>query len=129
MDAVGDVANGHLVLGPARKQRLEDAPADFPVQLAHTVDPATAPQGQIGHGEWFLVVIGILPSQGHQFRERDAESIFGVTAEMLPHQIWREAIKAGFHRGVRREEVAGASHLERHLETVSYTHLTLPTNR
>ena len=37
-------------------------------------------------------------------------------AEMLPHQIRREAIKAGFHRGVGREEIAGPGHLERHLK-------------
>ena len=60
MDAVGNVANGHLVLGPAGEQGLEDTPADFPVQLAHAVDRATAAQGEIGHVEWFPVVGRIL---------------------------------------------------------------------
>ena len=35
---------------------------------------------------------------------------------MTPEQIRRKAVKAGFHRGVRREEVAGTRHLERHLK-------------
>jgi hypothetical protein len=62
MDAVGDVANRHLVLGPAGEQGLEDAAADFPVQLAHTVDRPTAAQGEICHVEGFLVVAGIKAS-------------------------------------------------------------------
>ena len=62
MDAVRDVANGHLVGGPAGEQGLEDAPAHFPVQLADAIDRATAAQGQICHVEGFLVVVGILSS-------------------------------------------------------------------
>ena len=42
--------------------------------------------------------------------------IFGIIAQMLPDQIRREAIKAGFHRGVGRKEIAGPGHLERHLK-------------
>ena len=69
MDPVGHMANGHLVLGPAGKQGLEDVPADFAVQLADAVDRAAAPDGEVRHVEGFLVVVGILPSQGHQIPE------------------------------------------------------------
>ena len=116
MDAVRDVANGHLVLWPAGKQRLEDAPAHFAVQLAHAVDRATAAYRQIRHVERFLVVVGILSTQGHQVPEREAQLTLGVIAEMLPHQMRREAIETRGHGGVGGEEIPGPRHLERHVE-------------
>ena len=35
---------------------------------------------------------------------------------MLPDQVRGEAIKAGFHRGMGRKEIAGPRHLEGHLK-------------
>ena len=90
----------------------------FSVQPAHAVDRATAAHRQIRHVEGFLVVVGILPSQGHQVPEREAQLILGIIAKILPHQIRREAIETRGHRGMRGEEVPGPGHLERHLEGV-----------
>ena len=42
--------------------------------------------------------------------------ILGIIAQMLPEQLRREAIKAGFHRRVGRKEIASPGHLERHLK-------------
>ena len=41
---------------------------------------------------------------------------FGVIAEMLPHQIRREAIETRGHGGMRGEEIPSPGHLERHLK-------------
>ena len=38
MDAIGDVADRHLGGRPARKQRLEDPPADLAMQAADAED-------------------------------------------------------------------------------------------
>ena len=86
------------------------------MQLAHAVDRATAAYRQVRHIEGFLVVVGILPSQGHQVPEREAQLTFGVIAEMLPHQVRREAIETRGHGGVRGEEIPSPGHLERHVE-------------
>ena len=40
----------------------------------------------------------------------------GVDAQILPHQLRREAVEAGFHRRVRGEKIAGPRDRERHRE-------------
>ena len=70
VDAVGDVADRHFVLRPARKERRKDVPAHLPVQAAHAVDRAAAANRQIGHVERLRRVVRVLAAQGQQIVER-----------------------------------------------------------
>src|SRR5579862_3820588 len=51
VDAVGHMADWHLVLRPSYKQRLKEMPADFPMQAAYTIHRTAPTKCQIRHIE------------------------------------------------------------------------------
>ena len=60
MDSVGHVSDGHFVLGPVRKERLKEVPADFPMQATYAIHRPAPPDCQIGHVETLRRVVRIL---------------------------------------------------------------------
>ena len=83
--AVGHMAYRNLGLWPAREERRKQAPADVAVQAADRVDGATPAHRQVGHVERLVGVVWMLPAEGHEVVEADAE-LLGVGAEIQPHQ-------------------------------------------
>ena len=57
---------GHFGLGPAREERLEEAPAHLAVQAADAVDRAAAADGQVGHVERLRRVVRVPAAEGQQ---------------------------------------------------------------
>ena len=108
VDAVGDVSDRDLVLGPVRKERLEDVPAHLPVQAAHAIDRPAPAKGQIGHVEAFGRVVRVLAAEGQQTLDRDPELLLCVTTEVLLDEGGRETVEARGHGRVGREEVPGS---------------------
>ncbi len=88
VNAVGHGADRNLLLGPSRKEWLEDMPAHPPMQLAHAVDLAAAPDGELRHIEGFRSISRILPAQREQILKRDGEFILCIMAEILFGQVW-----------------------------------------
>src|SRR5579864_2156570 len=115
MDAVRHVADRNLALGPARKQRLEDMPADPSMLAADANAKPRTPHGQVSHIEWLGGVVRSAATEGQQFRERHADFI-KKTLEVMRircDQLRRKPIKRGFDRSMGRENVAGARRPER----------------
>ena len=69
VDSVGHMSDGHFVLRPARKERLEEVPAHLPVQATHAIDRPAPADCQIGHVETLRRVVRILAAQGQQIVE------------------------------------------------------------
>src|SRR5208337_4917906 len=105
-----------FVQRPAGEQRLEDAPADLAVQAAHAVDRPAPADRQICHVETFRRVVRVLAAQGQQIVECYAESLLGITAEVLLDKGRRETVKAGGHGSVGGEEVSRSSGGQRYFE-------------
>ncbi len=110
VDAIGDMADRHLALWPAAKQRLEDVPADPAVLAADADAQPGATHRQIGHVERLSRVVRIGTAERQNLRQRDANLAQKAVeiARVGVDQRRREAIEPGFHRGMRREDVAGA---------------------
>ena len=114
VDAVGDGADGHFVLGHAGPDVLPQPLADFAVELAHAVGVAAGAQGEDGHREGVHLVDGRLPV-GEEVVEGDAD-LGRVIAEIFLHQIPWESVVARRDRGVGGEDVGCGHELEGALE-------------
>ena len=62
MHAVGDVADGNLILRNTRPDRLPHPAGDLPVQRTDSIGRGRHAQRQHGHAELFGVVGGVLPA-------------------------------------------------------------------
>ena len=62
MHAVGDVADGNLILRDTRPDGLPHSPGDLPVQRADSIGRGRHAQRQHRHAELFGVVGGVLPA-------------------------------------------------------------------
>lgn len=115
MDAVGDVLDGDLILGPTREQGLEQHTADGSVKAADAVDGSAAADGEVGHVE---IRAAVSPKAQHLI-EGDAEGFLRVAGEVAAHQIGREDIESGGDGGMGGEQVAGAGDGEGDIERLS----------
>ena len=106
MDSVGHVADGDFFLGPARKQRPKEVPADFPMQATHPIDRSAAPDCQVGHVESLRRVVRILAAKSQQIVKGNAEPLFGIPPKVLLDEGRSESVKTGGHCRVRGEEVS-----------------------
>ena len=106
--AVGHVSDGHFVLRPPREQGRKQMPAHAAVEAADAVDGAAAAHGEVGEIERLRVVVGILAAEREERAEREPEVFVGVTAEKVFDEGRSEAVEAGGHGGVGREDGADA---------------------
>ena len=100
---VGDVADRHVLLGPAREQGLPHPPRDHAVQRADAVGVLRELQRQHGHAERLVVVGRVDPPQAHEVLVREVQGLADL-AEVLLHQRGREPVVAGGHRRVGGED-------------------------
>ena len=105
VDAVGDVADGDLLLGPPRPEMGPHPPRDVAVQVAHGVGPPRELQPQHGHAERLVVVLRLDAAQAHQLFEGDAQLVAQGTKVLLD-QVAIETVVAGRHGRVRGEDRA-----------------------
>ena len=75
VDAVGDVADGDLLLRPPRPEMGPHPPRDVAVQVAHGVGPPRELQPQHGHAERLVLVLRLDAAQAHQLLEGDAQLV------------------------------------------------------
>ena len=106
VDTVGDRPDRHLVDRHVRPQPLEHLPAHLAVQRGDAVRPRREAQAHHRHVEPVLVGLVGAAADGEQLVERDA-ALRGEAAEVLLHQLRREPVDAGGHRGVGGEHAAG----------------------
>ena len=102
------MADRHFVLRPPGKERRKDVPAHPAMQAADSIDRPAPADGQVGHVERFVRVIGVLASQRQQLAQRQAELVLGVPAQILFHQGRRKEVKSRGDRRVGRKEVSRA---------------------
>src|SRR5665213_560468 len=103
MNAVGDVADGHVLFRHAEIKRLPHVAADLAVQFADAVGGARMFQREHGHAERFLRVFRMHAAQGEDFRKFHWQ-LAEVTLHRVTHQVRREAVVAGLDGRVRGEE-------------------------
>jgi hypothetical protein len=106
--AVGDIADRYLCLRPVRKETLKNASTYRAVQTADAVNPPTPAGREIRHIEGFTFIVGYGASQREEPSKIDAEALVRVSLEVLADQARREAIEAGFHRGVGGKNIPGS---------------------
>ena len=114
MNPIGDVANWHLILWPARKQHGENPPAHLAMQAADTVYGAAAAHREIRHVERLGIVVGIFSAEGHHLSERNAQFMLGVFPEPVSQQPRFKPIKTRRHGRVSSEQVARTRSRQRH---------------
>ena len=102
VDAVGDVADGHLLLGSSREERRPHGARDLAVQRRHRVGAARQLQREDRHAEPFVRIGRVDASERQQLVRAHAHG-GAQRAEVLVDQRRREAIVARRHRRVRRE--------------------------
>ena len=120
MNAIGYGADRNFLLGPSRKEWLKDMPAHLPVQLAHAVDLAAAPDGKTRHIEGFRSISRVLPSHREQILQRDGEFILRIMAEIFADEFGIEAVESGGNRGMRREDISRPRDIQGQDQTASY---------
>ena len=103
MDAVGDVADGNLVLRHARIKRLPHVAADLAVQFAHGVGRARQFQRQHRHAKRLVGVLRIHPAQPQNVRPRHGQG-GAVAVQRVIHHGRRESVVPSLHRRVRGED-------------------------
>ena len=116
VDAVGDAADRHLDVVEARPQAVEHLAADDTVQLRDAVGALRETQAHDGHVEDAgLAALVVLGAEGEQSVDGHAGDGAGAAEEEV--DLGRvEAVDAGGHRRVRREDGRGADGLERLVE-------------
>ena len=113
VDAVGDVADRHVLLGEMGIQGLPHPPRDHAVQGADAVGVARELEGQHGHAERLVPVADVHPAQPHEVLVREVQP-FADLAEVLLDQTGGKAIVTGGDRRVRGED-GHPRHLPHHL--------------
>src|SRR5271165_3184490 len=99
------MADGNFGLGPVRKQVLEKAAADAPMQTADAIDVTAAADGQVGHVEQLTATGGVFSPQGQELVRRQVGR-FKEGLAILCQQVRFELVKGSSHRSMRREDVA-----------------------
>ena len=115
MDAVGDVADGHLVdraIGPQGGPHLA---RDLAVAAADAVARAARVQGELRHAEGLAVVVGARAPEPDDGVEVDAD-LAGQRAQRVDDQLGLVGVVARGHRGVRGEHGARAGRVQRVLQ-------------
>ena len=105
VDAVGDVADRHLVLAVVRPEHLPRLARDAPVQRRHAVRVARHLERQHGHAQRLAVVLGADAPEAQELVLRQAQRA-AQRLEVIVDQLGREAVVAGVDRRVRREHRA-----------------------
>ena len=100
--AVGDVADGNVLLAHAREERHPHRARDVTVQRRHRVGAMTALEREHGHAELFARVVRVHASEREEGVVGQPERV-AQRAEVLFDEVGRKAIVAGRHRRVRRE--------------------------
>ena len=103
VDAVGDVADRHLLLGSTRKERRPHRARHLAVQRRHGIGAARQLQREDRHAEAFVRIGRIDASERQQLVCAQSHRL-AQRAEMLLDEMRREAIVPGRHRRVRRED-------------------------
>ncbi len=103
VDAVGDVADRDLFLGPVRVERVPHLPRNLAMQGADPVGVAVELQGQDRHAVRLLVVARVDPAEAEEVVVRQVERLADL-AEVFLDELAREAVVAGGDRRVGGED-------------------------
>ena len=116
MNAICHVSDGNLLFGPTWEQWLEQPPAYLLVETADPVHGSATPQRKESHIERLRIVDAVAAAQSQQALKREVQALLRIVPQILGYQIGMEAIEAGFHCGVGREQVAGSRRCQRRLK-------------
>ena len=73
MHAVGDMADGHLILGLPPKQTSPHGPRDFTVQSRDGIGATGESQSEHCHAKKFVRIVRVLASEAEQAVLREAQ--------------------------------------------------------
>ncbi len=116
MNAVGDIADGHLACGPAGEESLENVAAHAAMQFADCVYRAGTVDREVCHVEGLVEIGGVHAAERHQISEGDSQFVFRIPLHVLFHELGREPVKSRFDGRVGGEEIARARNAEAHRE-------------
>ena len=102
VDAVGDVANWHLVLAVVRPEDLPRLSGDAAVQRGDAVRVARHLERQHRHAERLTVIVGADAPEAEEVRLREPQRA-SQRLEVVVDQLGREAVVARVDRRVRGE--------------------------
>ena len=103
VNAVGDVADGNLVLGEVRPEAIPHVAADLAVEFAHAVGGATGLEREHSHTERLVGLLWIHAAQRHQVIEGNLQQILHA-AQGVIHQLRAEPVVSGLDWRVGGEE-------------------------
>ena len=100
--AVGDVADGHFLLGLAGIEPRPHGAGDLAMQGRNGIGAPRKLQAQHGHAELFEIVVRIHASQRHELFVRKTHRL-AQRSKVFLDQVGAEPVVTGGHRRVRRE--------------------------
>ena len=103
VDAVGHVADRHLVHRAIGIKPPPHFAAHCPVQLAHTIGRPCRFEREDGHAKFLVFVIGIHSPKREQLLGIDLELVVKMTGRII-HQPLTEPVVSGRHRRVRGKQ-------------------------
>ena len=103
MNAVGDVADGHLVLGQIGPETIPHVPAHLAVEFTHAVGGPAGLEREHRHAERLVGLLRIHSAQSHQVIEGNLQQILHP-AQGVIHQLRAEPVVSGLDRRVGGEE-------------------------
>ena len=102
VDAVGDVADRHVIFAALGIEAAPHRPRHLAVQRRHGVGAVAGSQGQHRHAERLVAVVRVDAAEAHELVAIEAER-FAQRSEVLVDEPRAEAVVPGRHRRVRRE--------------------------
>jgi hypothetical protein len=91
VDAVSDMTDRNFGFGQAGPDGIPHAAADGAMQLADGVAVSSEAEGEDGHAEIFVIVIGILAAERQEIAAADAEAVI-KSGEVVIHEAGGEIV-------------------------------------
>lgn len=91
VDTVGDMTDGNFGFGQTRPDGIPHAAADGAVQFANGVAIGGEAEGEDGHAEVFVIVVGILATERKEIAATDAEAMI-EGGEVVIHEAGGEIV-------------------------------------
>ncbi len=110
MDAVGDVADVHLLGRVTGEELGEHLLANQSVELGDTINLLRESDGEVGHIEVLVLVFRVGAAERHEFPPAYAQFL-RVVAEVVLHQVHRKVVVTRRHRRMRGIKRGGADGL------------------
>jgi hypothetical protein len=105
MHPIRNITDWYFWFRPVRKKALKNLSAHRAMETTNPIDRSTSPDRQVSHIEGFISIVRYRAAKCEELREIDAKAFSRVSPKIPFNQTGREAVEAGFHRGMCRKEI------------------------